>query len=319
MTTSPAADHNSPPSKSPTFRFKRKRSDDISAYDSSKRRVYSPSVPHHHHRCHRHRTHDHRSRNHGVHSHHSKHRRPTVSPPLAPELDPDTAFRESLFDALADDEGADYWESVYGQPIHIYPPSLHTHHNNSQQGELQRMTDDEYSTYVRARMWEKSHGYIREERHRREKEGAQRRKQEKHERDLERDVEEALRRGEQRRAMNRWKDAWARYLKDWEVVLAQKNGQDSEFERYIPWPVATGRYDDVQEEEVGNFFKHAPKAKALGDDIDLGQVLKAERVRWHPDKFIQRAGNQGLNDRTITKVTAVFQIIDKLWSNIRRT
>ena len=36
-------------------------------------------------------------------------------------MDPNSAFIESLFDALADDEGAAYWEDVYGQPIHTYP------------------------------------------------------------------------------------------------------------------------------------------------------------------------------------------------------
>lgn len=46
----------------------------------------------------------------------------------APSLAPgDDAFRDSLFDALADDEGAHYWESVYSQPIHVYPrPSVET-------------------------------------------------------------------------------------------------------------------------------------------------------------------------------------------------
>ena len=34
--------------------------------------------------------------------------------------DPEAAFRESLFDAMADDEGAAFWEGVYGQPIHVY-------------------------------------------------------------------------------------------------------------------------------------------------------------------------------------------------------
>ncbi|KLU83995.1 hypothetical protein MAPG_03043 [Magnaporthiopsis poae ATCC 64411] len=44
---------------------------------------------------------------------------PEPEDPFAPPpLDADAAFRESLFDAMADDEGAAYWEGVYGQPIH---------------------------------------------------------------------------------------------------------------------------------------------------------------------------------------------------------
>ena len=37
-------------------------------------------------------------------------------------LDPDTLFRESLFDAMADDEGAAFWSGVYDVPIQPTPP-----------------------------------------------------------------------------------------------------------------------------------------------------------------------------------------------------
>ncbi|CAI4217990.1 unnamed protein product [Parascedosporium putredinis] len=72
------------------------------------------------------------------------------NPHEEPPLDPEAAFRESLFDAMADDEGAAYWEGVYGQPIHVY-----SNERDGPQGELERMTDDEYAAYVRQKMWEK--------------------------------------------------------------------------------------------------------------------------------------------------------------------
>ena len=68
------------------------------------------------------------------------------------KLNADDAFRESLFDALADDEGAAYWEGVYGQSINGYADTY-----MSEQGELERMTEDEYVAFVRAKMWEKTH------------------------------------------------------------------------------------------------------------------------------------------------------------------
>ena len=84
-----------------------------------------------------------------------------------------SSFRESLFDALADDEGAAFWQGVYGQPIHTYAP----YRENPEEGELERMTDEEYVAHVRAQMWHKSHGYILEERERRAKEHEERKKE----------------------------------------------------------------------------------------------------------------------------------------------
>ncbi|KAI2835100.1 hypothetical protein CBS11350_10290 [Aspergillus niger] len=79
--------------------------------------------------------------------HRAPHRRKHTTPP--PDADPSTtrfspttAFRESLFDALGDDEGAAYWESVYGQPIHTYSvPEVPKGPN----GELEMMDEEEYA------------------------------------------------------------------------------------------------------------------------------------------------------------------------------
>ncbi|PGH15749.1 hypothetical protein AJ80_05457 [Polytolypa hystricis UAMH7299] len=183
------------------------------------------------------------------HHHRSKRPKPTLlsrSPsPQPPPLSPSTAFRESLFDALADDEGAAYWESVYGQPIHTYTRSSGENGGHGQ-GELEQMTDEEYAAYVRARMWERTHQAAFEERERRrrkrekeeeeeEEEEAQRAKGRKErrrrgegeeggwERDaFDRLVDESLRRGEERRERKKrgheWLAVWRRYLDSWEEL-----------------------------------------------------------------------------------------------------
>ncbi|KAL9131391.1 MAG: hypothetical protein Q9217_000659 [Psora testacea] len=156
-------------------------------------------------------------------------------------MSPDTAFRESLFDALADDEGAAFWEGVYGQPIHTYSPSRPNNDHSKDDAEnpgLERMTDDEYVAYVRAKMWEKSHGYV------------------------------------------------------------------------------SGKREDVTKEEVERFYMHAPQAVWDGE-VDLGNVLKKERVKWHPDKMQQRAGTDRLDEETVKLVTAVFQVVDRLWGEVK--
>src|SRR5277367_1596479 len=142
------------------FRFKsmKRKSNHDDDYQGS-----SHSDGHRHRYCHRH--------------HHSKRRKPSEPPDdpahyddtylpntsSAQYLDPDTVFRESLFDAMADDEGAQFWEGVYGQPIPKIPPV-----KRGPTGKLEAMTEDEYAAYVRAEMYKKTHQYLFEEKTRRE-------------------------------------------------------------------------------------------------------------------------------------------------------
>ncbi|KAI4110418.1 MAG: hypothetical protein LQ339_001283 [Xanthoria mediterranea] len=311
MTTSPAH-HASLPTTSrkvPPFRFKRKPSEDSTAFDlpSSKRRSHSASGSRHAHGHRHHHRRRHRSRRHN-----------SPSPSTDHQLDPETAFRESLFDALADDEGAAFWESVYGQPIHTYSPYVHSAgEHGSGQAELQRMTDDEYATHVRTRMWEKSHAHVVGERRRREEQSSRRKEKEEQYRKWERDVEAALRRGEEKRRKTKWKEAWGRYLQGWEALSSPGHGRGKKLKDQIPWPVETGRYRDVDQEQVEIFFRHGPQSERPSEAFDLTRVLKIERVRWHPDKILQKARGDGLDEEIMAMVTAVFQIIDKLWSGMR--
>ncbi|KAF2105926.1 hypothetical protein BDV96DRAFT_617605 [Lophiotrema nucula] len=237
------------------------------------------------------------------------------------DIDPEVAFRESLFDALADDEGAEYWEGVYGQPIHIYPNM-----KPGPDGELERMTDEDYAQYVRRKMWEKSHEHILEEREARAK---QRDSQKKQRRGLEEDIsqqeaereaarrrmQESIRLGEERKRAKEVDAAWVKYLKKWEELKSNKHldrETSAAVQEFIPWPVVSGRMRHVSKDQIDRFFEHS---SAWRDDATA--LLKVERVRWHPDKMQQRFG-QHLNDETMKAVTAVFQVIDRLWSE-RRT
>ena len=81
------------------------------------------------------------------------------------------------------------------------------------------------------------------------------------------------------------------------------------------WPVESGRWEDVGKEEVERFFKKAPTTGDEGGD--LVEVLKKERFRWHPDKMQQRAGERGLDEETMKVVTAVFQVVDTMWVEVK--
>ncbi|KAJ8120335.1 hypothetical protein ONZ43_g2935 [Nemania bipapillata] len=139
------------------------------AHDQDGDRNSSRSHRKHKHR-HQHHHHHNEESNEGSHRRHKRRRTGSASPTPPnpyeqPPLDPDAAFRESLFDAMADDEGAAYWEGVYGQPIHTYSRE---ERRVGPEGELERMDDDEYAAFVRQKMWEKTHQGLLEERARRE-------------------------------------------------------------------------------------------------------------------------------------------------------
>lgn len=231
-------------------------------------------------------------------------------------VDPEVAFRESLFDAMADDEGAQFWEGVYGQPIHQYPDM-----KQGPTGELERMTDDEYAAHVRAKMYEKTHQHLLEEkairvaakkeRARLEKEG---RKEEEEAKRFRRKVEESLRKGEERKSRKVWTERWNIYIDKWHNLSQSKDTKVAVAS--IPWPVESGRRKDVNFKEIERFFLYAPTS-GQPTEAELGKILKLERVRWHPDKIQQKLGGQDVDEDVMQAVTMVFQFIDRMWSEIR--
>lgn len=211
---------------------------------------------------------------------------------------------------MADDEGAAFWEGVYGQPIHTYSPYYYRAPTSAHgddpadlgDAKLEKMDDEEYAAYVRRKMWDKSHEHAVRERRRRQERRKKMRVREEKERQWQAGVEEALKRGKERRERNRWKGVWERYVAGW------KEGKKKIF-----WPVESGKMGDVRTGEVEKFFRGV----AGTEGVDIGDVLKKERVRWHPDKMQQRAGDVGVDGGTMKVVTAVFQAVDRLWSEIR--
>lgn len=238
----------------------------------------------------------------------------------SPGLGAEDAFRESLFDALADDEGAAYWEGVYGQPVHVYPDT-----KPGPDGKLERMTEEEYAEYVRGKMWEKSHQHILEEREANKKARQRKKEQRAHldenlareekDRDqIRRQMEESLKRGAERKKAKEAAAAWERYTKKWEELKSAQNFSQEDESKVcdlIPWPVASGRCKHVSPEEIERFLRSSDAWR-----VDPVALLKIERVRWHPDKMQQRFG-QHIDTETMGSVTAVFQVIDRLWNERR--
>lgn len=298
----------------------------------------SRSSRHHHSSRRRHRSRDRHDDKHtahkdsaddkddGLHTRSSRHRRhrrrrsrsPTPPDPHQPApLDAEAAFRESLFDAMADDEGAAYWEGVYGQPVHVYEQD-----KVGPQGELERMTEDEYAAHVRQKMWEKTHQGLLEERARREERRRQKEQEKKQNKQLHEEMERSLRRGEQRRERRRWARTWEDYSAAWE------HWDGAVGNMYWPWDggkakraagwgiVEDGEEEVVKEEVVRGFFVHGLAAEEIGAEAFAAR-LRDERVRWHPDKMQQRLGGK-VEEKVMRDVTAIFQIIDRLWTDMQK-
>jgi len=290
------------------------------------------------------------------------------------------AFRASLFDALADDEGAAaYWESIYNQPLHIYPRPSTTEASAAAgpegTGKLDAMSDAEYVEYVKLKMWEKAHPEVLAQRAQRDKE----RKEEEEARTRRR---EAFTRRKERAAWERsqrWRDldnedsdgdkqektgrgrgyeysfagetnrapssqkieeevyakAWEDYLSKWEAlkrdILAQAQAastaaanesasspKPTNLSDRIPYPVLPNRPPTTP--NIKSFVHCAPSSLEAGAGNSRARLrmLKAERVRWHPDKMQQLfASVGGLDQRTLERVTQVFLVVDAVVEEVR--
>ncbi|KAK5097265.1 hypothetical protein LTR70_003728 [Exophiala xenobiotica] len=253
----------------------------------------------------------------------------------------DAAFRESLFDALGDDEGADFWQGVYGQPIHNYSRT----YADAETGELETMDDKQYAQYVRRKMWEKSAEGLqaaREERRRERKEEESRRRREQHnEKQKPRkmshtlddpifdfEIEASLRRGQDRKDKRRWQAIWQDYTERWkelqQIYESRKgpsadDGEQIFLRNKIAWPVESGKRKDVEADAIEAFFRKVSDIQQTEHDhaMPLSSVIKVERLKWHPDKIQQRFGFMQVESGTMDGVTAVFQVLDRMWTELR--
>ena len=140
----------------------------------------------------------------------------------------------------------------------------------------------------------------------------------------------------------KWEEAWRRYLDGWEELGRWKKGHCrrdgaagdgregvTESRVGIPWPTRSGEAIDVSTEAVGAFFRAGSAAistlegqsvlESSASEEQLLALLKAERVRWHPDKMAQHYGALGiLGAAELKTVTAVFQIVDRMWGELRK-
>jgi hypothetical protein len=119
-----------------------------------------------------------------------------------------------------------------------------------------------------------------------------------------------------------FQQAWSKYLAAWEELKttfahSAESATDSKsttsMANRIPWPVLPSK--PVITRNIEAFFEHIPTSTD-GDRTRL-QLLKVERVRWHPDKIQHRFGGN-VDQGTMKIVTGIFQIVDDLVEQARK-
>lgn len=241
-------------------------------------------------------------------------------------LDPDTAFRESVLDALSDADGATYWQRVYGVDLSTIPRTK----TDRVTGATERTTDDERVAYARRMIFESQKGpQIKEQERRRRKMDESRRhaeesrstEKERRERKervraaeahrrMQEEIERSLRRGEERRKRTEMKTKFEEYSKRW----SEWNGEQTT----IPWPTLTGKRRGITERDIRSFLVRGLELKNVGAKEFLAR-LKEQRVRWHPDKMQQKMGGKDNVDKTVMEdITMIFQVIDTLYDDTRK-
>ncbi|KAL7268940.1 hypothetical protein RUND412_008411 [Rhizina undulata] len=99
------------------------------------------------------------------------------------------------------------------------------------------------------------------------------------------DDEEDVARRERRRQQKERR--WDEYTAAWKNILAPTQPAELRGRLPVPWPVESGKLADVERVAVEKFFLSAP-VNEVGSGGHLFELLKTERVRWHPDKAQQR-------------------------------
>lgn len=218
-----------------------------------------------------------------------------VEPSLASSYAADD-FTERLFDALADDEGRDHWQNLYGQSLDDF---VHPDAKDAKGLNQQDMNDDEYAAFVRRGMWERKHG------ERLRSTNYPGRGDDKQDEYTQQDFSSSRTDTRSSSGLGRnfeLEQRWKKYLQSWEHLGTAQWTMTS-----VPWPNVSARVSDISKQSVSEFLSHAGNLKALAKE-EL-------RRRWHPDRFQQKTKKHIAEAEwtsIFTIVTSIAQILNQI-------
>lgn len=171
----------------------------------------------------------------------------------------------------------------------------------------------------------------KEERKKREREAREKEEQEKKEKERreseernERVRQRAQRAKEERERKERekaeterkeWDEIWLLYSKRWDgMKICTTKATPETLRDIIPWPVKSGRWGDVTDTAVEEFFQKA--LPATTDASKKSAFMKMECRKWHPDKAPKTCG--GKEDEALYELfNIVARVVIKIYAEAK--
>ena len=84
----------------------------------------------------------------------------------------------------------------------------------------------------------------------------------------------------------------------------------------LPWPVRDGRWQDVNERNVEDFFRHAQDGvhDASGS---LLMLLRLQAMRWHEDRLRRVFPRMAEREDVMALTTMVMQVVNRMTQTAR--
>ena len=231
------------------------------------------------------------------------------------ELDDEARFQESLFDAMAADEGADFYAAQFnGHSYETNRAALPNKDDTTRGGGVfdsfpNSLNDEDYAQYIRRGM--SQHSSRRQPTQPKSSPYFEAAQQKKEEEERYRKEEARQKRAAEQKQKQRYTAAWERYITAWNTKSPDTWTYDT-----VPWPVYSGKPADVSKQAIQEFLAHRPKNTSASANPTLTDTAKYERNRrWHPDKFTQLAlARIAPHDtqRTLLLVTQIAQSLNEL-------
>ena len=232
------------------------------------------------------------------------------------ELDDEARFQESLFDAMAADEGADYYAAQFNSH-HSYEPNRAAMPNKddaTRGGGVfdsfpNSLNDEDYAQYIRRGL--NQHKARRQPTQPNPSSYFEPSQQKKEEEERYRKEEARHKLAAEQKQKQRYIIAWERYINAWNTKTPDTWTYDT-----VPWPVRSGKPADVSKQAIQEFLAHRPNSTSASTNPTLTDTAKYERNRrWHPDKFTQLALARIVphdTQRTLRLVTQIAQSLNEL-------
>jgi hypothetical protein len=117
---------------------------------------------------------------------------------------------------------------------------------------------------------------------------------------------------------SQWDEAWATYERDWKNMSRVSTFElDEEVKASVPWPVRSGRWQDVSSGNVRCFFRNAPSGGS-SDPAQSRSILRQQMWRWHEDRIRRSFPRIADDAEALELAVVVMQIINAMLEDIQR-